>query len=44
MAHFSDKEVSFHVDSILETDDLNKNGYIEYPEFIVALRRHNKRR
>ena len=35
----SDDELSLQVDDILSVDDLSANGYIDYPEYIVALRR-----
>jgi Ca2+-binding EF-hand superfamily protein len=34
----SDKEISESVDSILLDNDAHRDGYIDYPEFIVAQR------
>lgn len=33
---FSDEELNTLIDPILSSDDLNKDGYIDYPEFIRA--------
>lgn len=33
---FSDEEFSTQIDPVLANDDLNKDGYIDYPEFIYA--------
>ncbi|XP_070180765.1 multiple coagulation factor deficiency protein 2 homolog [Littorina saxatilis] len=30
------------IDKVLETDDVDKDGYLTYPEYIVARRRDNK--
>jgi len=34
----SDQEISESVDSILQDNDANQDGYIDYPEFIIAQR------
>ncbi|KAL5008442.1 hypothetical protein ScPMuIL_014023 [Solemya velum] len=36
---FTDDEISSIVDLVLKEDDLNGDGYIEYPEFVTAQRR-----
>ena len=33
---FSDQELSEMIDPILKSDDKNQDGYIDYPEFILA--------
>jgi multiple coagulation factor deficiency protein 2 len=33
---FTDEELNALIDPILQSDDLNKDGYIDYPEFIRA--------
>lgn len=33
---FSDEELQALIDPILLTDDLSKDGFIDYPEFIRA--------
>ena len=33
---FSDEELEQQIDPVLKKDDLNKDGYIDYPEFILA--------
>ena len=33
---FSDQELSEQIDPVLNNDDLNKDGYISYPEFLTA--------
>lgn len=33
---FTDEELNTLIDPILQTDDMNKDGYIDYPEFIRA--------
>ena len=33
---FSDEELMRQVDPVLEHDDLNKDGYINYPEFVMS--------
>jgi hypothetical protein len=33
---FSDEELQALIDPILQTDDISKDGYIDYPEFIRA--------
>jgi hypothetical protein len=33
---FSDEELNTLIDPILTSDDLNKDGFIDYPEFIRA--------
>lgn len=33
---FTDVELSQMIDPILEMDDRNRDGYIDYPEFIAA--------
>lgn len=33
---FTDEELNTLIDPILLSDDLNKDGYIDYPEFIRA--------
>lgn len=33
---FTDAELASLIDPILEKDDRNKDGFIDYPEFIVA--------
>ncbi|XP_052272991.1 multiple coagulation factor deficiency protein 2 homolog isoform X2 [Dreissena polymorpha] len=35
----SDKDIEGIIDSILQQDDLNKDGYIEYMEFVTAQRK-----
>merc|ERR1719500_1689935 len=35
---FSDVELASQIDPILENDDKNKDGYIDYPEFVAAQR------
>lgn len=34
----SDSELSDRLDSILSSDDSNRNGYVEYPEYVIAMR------
>ncbi len=36
---FTDEELNTLIDPILQSDDLNKDGYIDYPEFIRAQQR-----
>ena len=31
------------IDKVLETDDVDKDGYLTYPEYIVARRRDSKK-
>lgn len=33
---FTDEELNTLIDPILQSDDMNKDGYIDYPEFIRA--------
>ena len=33
---FTDQELSNMIDPILEMDDRNRDGFIDYPEFIAA--------
>ena len=33
---FSDLELGQAVDPVMRTDDLNKDGYIDYPEFVTS--------
>lgn len=33
---FEDEELKNMIDPILESDDKNKDGFIDYPEFIAA--------
>lgn len=33
---FTDEELNTLIDPILQTDDLNRDGFIDYPEFIRA--------
>ena len=33
------QELASMVDQILDEDDLNKDGYIDYPEFIASQKR-----
>lgn len=33
---FTDEELNTLIDPILHTDDINQDGYIDYPEFIRA--------
>ena len=33
---FSDEDLMKQVDPVLENDDLNKDGYIDYPEFVIS--------
>ena len=33
---FKDEELKNMIDPILEADDKNKDGFIDYPEFIAA--------
>lgn len=35
---FTDTELANMIDPILEVDDKNKDGFIDYPEFIAAQR------
>ena len=37
--HFFQQELASMVDQILDEDDLNKDGYIDYPEFIASQQR-----
>lgn len=34
--HYTDDEMGQMIDQILEEDDLNKDGYIDYPEFVAS--------
>ena len=34
--HYTDDEMGNMIDQILEEDDLNKDGYIDYPEFVAS--------
>lgn len=36
---FFAQELASMVDQILDEDDLNKDGYIDYPEFIASQQR-----
>jgi len=36
---FSDAEIANIVDMVIKEDDLNNDGYIEYPEFVTAQRK-----
>ena len=33
---FSDLELEQAVDPVMRSDDLNKDGYIDYPEFVIS--------
>ena len=33
---FSDEDLMKQVDPVLDNDDLNKDGYIDYPEFVIS--------
>ena len=33
---YSDEELVQQIDPVLKQDDLNKDGYISYPEFLMA--------
>lgn len=33
---FTDQELTNMIDPILDMDDRNKDGYIDYPEFVAA--------
>lgn len=33
---FQDNELSLMIDPILDMDDRNKDGFIDYPEFVAA--------
>lgn len=33
---FNDMELQQMIDPILEMDDTNRDGYIDYPEFVAA--------
>jgi len=33
---FEDEQLAFLVDPVLNTDDINRDGFIDYPEFIAA--------
>jgi Ca2+-binding EF-hand superfamily protein len=33
---FTDQELEQMIDPILEMDDKNRDGYIDYPEFVAA--------
>lgn len=33
---FTDEELNTLIDPILQSDDINRDGYIDYPEFIRA--------
>lgn len=35
---FSEKNLEEQIDSILKRDDMNSNGYVEYPEYVIAMR------
>ena len=35
-AVFSDEDLMKQVDPVLDNDDLNKDGYIDYPEFVIS--------
>ena len=39
ICHFFQQELASMVDQILDEDDLNKDGYIDYPEFIASQQR-----
>ncbi|XP_041350617.1 putative mediator of RNA polymerase II transcription subunit 12 isoform X2 [Gigantopelta aegis] len=39
LAKISDEEIARMVDLVLEEDDINQDGYVEYAEFITAQRR-----
>lgn len=34
--HYTDDEMGHMIDQILDEDDLNKDGYIDYPEFVAS--------
>ena len=36
---YSDEELVRQIDPVLNNDDLNKDGYIDYPEFLMAQRK-----
>ena len=36
---YSDEELEKQIDPVLNNDDLNKDGYIDYPEFLMAQRK-----
>jgi hypothetical protein len=36
---FTDEELNTLIDPILQSDDLNRDGFIDYPEFIRAQQR-----
>lgn len=36
---FTDDEIASIVDLVLKEDDLDEDGYIEYPEFVMAQRK-----
>jgi len=33
---FEDEQLAFLIDPVLKTDDINRDGFIDYPEFIAA--------
>lgn len=37
--NYSDEQLSSMIDQILEEDDINKDGYIDYTEFVGAQKR-----
>lgn len=34
----NEKIVEEQVDAIMKSDDMNGNGYVEYPEYVTAMR------
>merc|ERR1711983_111102 len=39
---FSDEDFAQQIDPVLRKDDLDKDGYISYPEFLIAQRQQVK--
>lgn len=33
---FQDEQLAFLVDPVLDTEDLNRDGFIDYPEYIAT--------
>jgi hypothetical protein len=48
IAYFQDEQLAFLVDPVLDTEDVNRDGFIDYPEYLATtlkqrVKENNKR-
>lgn len=41
---FEDSQLAYLVDPVLDHEDVNKDGYIDYPEFVAAAKKNKKQK